>query len=140
VTRQTWRSLKRVADYTCENWHLPDNGIWELPIKAHYVSSKVLSWVVLERAVRIAKLTGMGGEKDLSRWTAIAKVIHAEVMKRGWSKERNSFVQRYNSGTLDAAVLLIPLMEFLPSQHPMVAGHVGSNRPKVNPWWASTSL
>jgi GH15 family glucan-1,4-alpha-glucosidase len=75
--------LKRVANYTSINWHLPDNAIWELLIKADYVSSKVLSWVVLERALRISRITGLGLSEDLGRWSDAARGIHIEVMKRG---------------------------------------------------------
>ncbi|MGA7126879.1 MAG: glycoside hydrolase family 15 protein [Chthoniobacterales bacterium] len=117
-----WRLLRRVANYTSANWHLPENGIWELSIQADYVASKVLSWVVLERALHIAKLTGLGVDEDLARWSDAARAIHVEVMKRGWSSKANSFVQRYDSEALDAAVLLIPLMDFLPAEHPKVAG------------------
>ena len=117
-----WRLLKQAADYTCELWRLPDSGIWELPVEAHYVASKVLSWVVLERISRIAKLTGFNEEKDLARWSAIAEEIHTDVLRRGWSKRRNAFVQRYDYEALDAAVLLIPLMEFLPAEDPRVGG------------------
>jgi alpha,alpha-trehalase len=115
-----WRLLKRVANYACETWHLPESGIWELPKEAHYVASKVLSWVILERASRIATLTGLHSDEDVVRWNAVAQDIHSEVMKRGWSTNANSFVQRYDSDVLDAAVLLIPLMEFLPAEHPRV--------------------
>jgi alpha,alpha-trehalase len=115
-----WRLLRRVANYTCESWHLPENGIWELALEAHFVTSKVLSWVILERAVRIADLTGHDRDSDLVRWSKVAEAIHSEVMTRGWSQKQNSFVQRYDSEGLDAAVLLIPLMEFLPPKHPKV--------------------
>jgi GH15 family glucan-1,4-alpha-glucosidase len=116
-----WRLLRRVANYTSANWHLPENGIWELSIRAHYVASKVLSWVVLDRALRIAELTGLGMDEELGHWSDAAGAIHVEVMKRGWSRKINSFVQRYDSEALDAAILLIPLMGFLPPEHPRVA-------------------
>ena len=86
------------------------------------MASKVLSWVVLERTVRIAKITGLNDEKDIARWTTKAKEIHADVLKRGWSGRRNAFVQHYDGEVLDAAVLLIPLMEFLPPEDPRVGG------------------
>lgn len=116
-----WRLLRRVADYAAANWRRPENGIWELSMQADYVASKVLSWAVLERALRIGKLTGLGTSEDLGRWSDAARAVHVEVMKRGWSSEANSFVQRYDHEALDAAVLLIPLMDFLPPKHPRVA-------------------
>ena len=126
-----WRLLKRVANYTCDNWHLPENGIWELSLQAHFVASKVLSWVVLERVVRIANLTGYNQDPDLVRWTTVAEGIHAEVMKRGWSKQLNAFVQCYDSEALDAAALLIPLMEFLPPEHPRVGATLAAIEQKL---------
>ncbi|HXO93994.1 MAG TPA: glycoside hydrolase family 15 protein, partial [Candidatus Acidoferrum sp.] len=114
------RLLRRVANYACESWHLPENGIWELALEAHFVASKVLSWVILERAVRIADLTGHEPDSEVVLWSKVAEAIHSEVMTRGWSQKQNSFVQRYDSEGLDAAVLLIPLMEFLPPEHPRV--------------------
>jgi GH15 family glucan-1,4-alpha-glucosidase len=126
-----WHLLKRVANYTSANWHVPENGIWELSIKADYVASKVLSWVVLERALRIAKMTGRDVNEDLGHWSHAARAIHIEVMKRGWSNRANSFVQQYDSEALDAAVLLIPLMEFLPAGHPKVAGMLGAIEQKL---------
>ncbi|MBV9298675.1 MAG: glycoside hydrolase family 15 protein, partial [Verrucomicrobia bacterium] len=87
-----------------------------------YVAGKVMSWVVLERAAQIARLTGHGEDEEIADWSTTAQAIHAEVMDKGWSQNRNSFIQHYGSEALDAALLLIPLMEFLPADHPRVAG------------------
>ena len=115
-----WQLLKRAADFTREHWQEEDSGVWELPQEAHYVASRVMSWVVLERAVEIAEKTGHADETD--DWRATAAKIHAEVMDKGWCEKKNSFRQRYGSDALDAAALLIPLMEFLPIEHPRVIG------------------
>lgn len=115
-----WQLLRRAANYTCAHWHLPESGIWELAVIAHYVAGKVMSWVVLKRAEEIAQHTGHGEKSELARWRMAAETIHAEVMEKGWSQSRNSFVQRYDLEALDAAALLIPLMEFLPADHPRV--------------------
>ena len=121
-----WQLLRRVADYVCKHWHLPDSGIWELSVEGHYVVSKVMSWVVLERAAQIARLTGRGEDSEIRRWSAVAKATHAQVMDLGWNRRQNTFVQRYDSDALDAAALLIPLMEFLPADHPRVAATVAA--------------
>ncbi len=113
-----WEMLRRAADYTLENWRLPDSGIWELPVEAHYVSGKVMSWVTLERTVRIAERTGHGGET--CRWRLAMEEIHSEVMERGWSERLRAFRQRYDEDSLDASALLIPVMGFLPADHPRV--------------------
>jgi GH15 family glucan-1,4-alpha-glucosidase len=115
-----WKLLKSAADFTCKHWPEEDSGVWELPQQAHYVASRVMSWVVLDRATYIAGKTGRARETD--HWRAVAATIHAEVMEKGWCEEKSSFRQRYGSDALDAAALLIPLMDFLPPDHPRVAG------------------
>ena len=115
-----WQLLKRVADFTSKHWQEKDSGVWELPQEAHYVASRVMSWVVLERAVYIADKTSHAQETD--HWRETAAAIHAEVMDKGWCSLKNSFRQRYGSDALDAAALLIPLMDFLPPDHPRVVG------------------
>jgi GH15 family glucan-1,4-alpha-glucosidase len=115
-----WRLLRRAADYTCAHWQEEDSGVWELPTEAHYVASRVMSWVVLQRALYLAEKFGHSEQTD--HWPETAEAIHAEVMDKGWCKEKNAFRQRYGSDALDAAALLIPLMEFLPVDHPRVAG------------------
>lgn len=114
-----WDLIKRTADFTAENWRRADNGIWELGEQRHYVSGKVMSWVALERAVRIAKATGQSGE-FIERWEKTMEEIHGEVMERGWSDKTGAFRQHYDTDALDASVLLIPVMEFLPATHPRV--------------------
>jgi GH15 family glucan-1,4-alpha-glucosidase len=64
-----WQLLRRTANYTCTHWHLPESGIWELSVEAHYVAGKVMSWVVLERAAQISRLTGFGEDEELVRAT-----------------------------------------------------------------------
>ena len=105
-----------MVDYVLANWQKPDNGIWELPHKDHYVSGKVMSWVALDRAVKLAKKTGYAAE--VGEWQATADRIHAEGMERCWSEKLHSFRQRYDHDTLNASVLLIAVMEFLPGDHP----------------------
>ena len=117
-----WRLLRRVATFAAAHWREPDSGIWELPEEADFVASRVMSWVTLERSAHIAERTGHAAEAR--RWREVAAEIHAEVMDRGWCERKNSFRQRYGSDALDAAALLIPLMEFLPPDHPRVAGTV----------------
>jgi GH15 family glucan-1,4-alpha-glucosidase len=114
-----WTLVKRLADYTAANWRQPDNGIWELGEQKHYVSSKVMSWVTLERTVRIAEELAVDGY-EVDRWRSVMDEIHSDVMERGWSERRQSFRQHYDSDALDASVLLIPTMRFLPPEHPRV--------------------
>jgi GH15 family glucan-1,4-alpha-glucosidase len=115
---ECWQTVRRAAEYTAANWQKPDSGIWELSQLKHYVSSKVMSWVALDRAMKIAERIGRQEETD--KWDAAMKAIHAEVMECGWSDALGAFRQRYDDDTLDASALLIPVMDFLPANHPRV--------------------
>lgn len=113
-----WKLVRRLADYTSKHWPDPDNGIWELPEKQHFVSSRVFSWVVLDRAMRIAQK--VKPDFDVTAWRAELEKIHSEVMERGWSERLGAFRQRYEAENLDSASLLISVFEFLPGNHPRV--------------------
>lgn len=115
---ECWQTVRSAAEYTAQNWHKPDHGIWELTQQRHYVSGKVMSWVALDRALRIAERTGRINETD--DWAAVRERIHAEVMELGWSEGLGAFRQHYESDRLDAAALLVPVMGFLPPDHPRV--------------------
>lgn len=107
-----WRLLRRVADFVATAWRRPDSGIWEIPPERHFVSSKVMCWVALDRAVRICRRLGRDG--DIAPWRRAMAEIHAQVLEKGWSEERRSFCQSYECEAVDAASLLMPLMGFLP--------------------------
>lgn len=109
-----WDLIERVARYIVKHWNEEDNGIWELPKKAHYVSSKVMSWVVLDRAIQIGQRTGHKEEAHV--WVKLRDTIHADVLKKGWSERQQTFVQHYGSEAIDASELLIPVMGFLPAK------------------------
>jgi GH15 family glucan-1,4-alpha-glucosidase len=119
-----WQLLKRCADHTAKNWQGKDAGIWELPEEAHHVTSRVMCWVALDRAIHIAGKTGHPGKTD--HWREAANAIHAEVMAKGWCEEKNSFRQQYDSDALDASALIIPLLDFLPIDHPRVVGTIAA--------------
>lgn len=120
-TAEHWDMMRRAADYTTATWQEPDSGIWETVEERHYVSSKVMSWVALDRAVKIAESIG---QEPPPRWRSAMDVIHAEVMERGWSERRQAFLQAYDGDNLDASALLIPIMGFLPVDHPRVAATI----------------
>jgi GH15 family glucan-1,4-alpha-glucosidase len=82
----------------------------------------VMCWVALDRAIHIAAKTGHPGKTD--HWREAADAIHAEVMDKGWCEEKNSFRQRYDSDALDASALIVPLLNFLPIDHPRVVGTI----------------
>jgi GH15 family glucan-1,4-alpha-glucosidase len=117
-TEDHWQMVHRAADYTADHWRLPDSGLWEHVAERHYVSSKVMSWVALERACRIAEHIGEPGR--IARWREAQVEIHADVLHQGWNEQRQAFTECYEDETLDASALLIPLMGFLPIDDPHV--------------------
>jgi GH15 family glucan-1,4-alpha-glucosidase len=108
-----WRLIERVADNVVAQWSLKDNGIWELTERRHFVSSRVMCWVALDRALRIAAHLARAPSPE---WSAARDAIFDDVIEHGWSTKLGSFRQSYEAHELDAALLLIPVMGFLPPQ------------------------
>ncbi|MDQ2653301.1 MAG: glycoside hydrolase family 15 protein [Chloroflexota bacterium] len=121
-TEDHWTMVRRAADYTMDRWQLPDSGLWELLEERQYVSSKVMSWVALDRAIRIAER--IGATARVNEWRCVRDAIHDDVLRNGWSAARQAFTECYESDSLDASALLIPLMGFLPVDHPQVTATV----------------
>jgi len=121
-------SLQRVLLRDLEQRrHDPDNGIWEIRgEQRHFTHSKVMAWVAFDRAVRTIEEFGLAG--DLDRWREIRDEIHAEVCREGFDERLGTFTQYYGSGTLDASLLLIPLVGFLPCSDPRVRGTIDAIR------------
>ncbi|MBA2345515.1 MAG: glycoside hydrolase family 15 protein [Rubrobacter sp.] len=107
-----WQNLRKILDWLSENWREPDEGIWEVRGgRQQFVSSKVLSWVALERAGRISRQRGLPAGDG--RWRRERDAIYEEVMEKGWNPEKQSFVQHYGSDALDASLLMMPLVKFV---------------------------
>src|SRR6476646_8543300 len=110
-----------VLDYLATAWRQPDEGIWEVRGGAqHFVHSKVMAWVAFDRAAN--EREGQAFHESGRRWREIADEIHAEVCERGFDRDLNSFVQAYGSKRLDAGLLVIPLVGFLPASDPRIRG------------------
>jgi GH15 family glucan-1,4-alpha-glucosidase len=119
ISDDFWSLLCDLVDWTAEHWRDPDCGIWEVRREPrHYVHSKVMCWVALDRAVRMAEELDRPG--DVARWRAERDAIRAAVLRDGWSDRRCAFVQCFGSDELDAANLLIPVVGFLPADDPRV--------------------
>ena len=104
-------------------WDQPDNGLWEMRgRRRHFTHSKVMAWVAADRMVHAVRGSGLPGPAD--RWAALATTIHSEVMTRGFNTGMNSFVQSYDSTDLDASLLLIPRVGFLPPDDSRVIGTI----------------
>ncbi len=106
-------------------WREPDEGIWEVRGgPRHFTHSKVMAWVAFDRAVRSIEEFGLDG--PLERWQEIRSEIHDEVCERGFDPKQNAFVQSFGDTTLDASLLLVPVVGFLPPDDPRVAGTVAA--------------
>jgi GH15 family glucan-1,4-alpha-glucosidase len=117
----TWEVECKVLEHLEEIWSSPDSGIWERRGgDQHYVLSKVMTWVAFDRAVKSAEKFGLEGPVD--RWKRLRDIIHRDVCEKGFDREQNSFVQFYGSKLLDASILLLPGVGFLPGDDPRVLG------------------
>jgi GH15 family glucan-1,4-alpha-glucosidase len=130
--RHAW-SVQRGLLYFLEgHWQEPDAGIWEVRGDGHeFVHSKVMAWVAADRAVRAVKEGGLNGPVD--KWAALRDEIHEQVCQRGYSEKRGSFVQSYGSKELDAALLLLPQVGFLPPEDPRIVGTVEAIQQELCP-------
>ena len=110
-----------ILEYLTEAWRQPDEGIWEVRGgRQHFVHSKVMAWVAFDRAAHDVGVKAF--HEPGERWRAIADEIHAEVCERGFDRDLDSFVQAYGVNRLDASLLLIPLVGFLPADDPRIKG------------------
>jgi GH15 family glucan-1,4-alpha-glucosidase len=111
-------------------WTEPDESIWEVrSARRHFTYSKVMAWVAFDRTIKSVERYGFDGPVD--RWRSIRATIHDEVCRRGFDPEQNSFVQSYDSKELDASLLLLPVVGFLPPEDPRVKGTVAAIESKL---------
>jgi GH15 family glucan-1,4-alpha-glucosidase len=123
VERQFWPRWETIVEHVETIWRQPDDGIWESRgPRRHYTYSKVMAWVVFDRAVRLAEQYEL--EAPLERWKKTRDEIHQEVCEQGYDRERRTFTQYYGSKELDASVLNIPLVGFLPATDERVTGTI----------------
>jgi GH15 family glucan-1,4-alpha-glucosidase len=123
IERRLWPRWRAVIEHVETIWREPDDGIWEARgPQRHYTYSKVMAWVVFDRAVRLAEQYEL--EAPLDRWKQVRDEIHREVCERGYDSERRTFTQYYGSTELDASVLNIPLVGFLPGTDERVTGTI----------------
>jgi len=122
-TEDAWALQRALLDHLEGIWRRPDAGLWEVRgDDQHFVHSKVMAWAGFNSAVLAVERHGLDGPVD--RWREISAEIHADVLARGYDAERNTFTQFYGSEGLDAALLLIPRVGFLPWDDPRVVGTV----------------
>ncbi|AJP04987.1 glucoamylase [Streptomyces cyaneogriseus subsp. noncyanogenus] len=123
ASETAWNMQRHLLDFLEGNWREPDLSLWEVRGEPrHFVHSKVMAWAGVDRAVRSVRHHGRWGPVD--RWEALRDRIHEEVCARGFDAERNTFTQFYGSKGVDAALLLLPRVGFLPWHDPRVRGTV----------------
>jgi GH15 family glucan-1,4-alpha-glucosidase len=120
-----WLLQTALMDFLESGWKQPDEGIWEVRgPRRDFTHSKVMAWVAVDRSVK--EIRHGFGEGPLDRWLALRDEIHRDVCQRGFDVERNAFVQYYGSKSLDASLLMIPLVGFLPAKDPRVVSTVAA--------------
>jgi GH15 family glucan-1,4-alpha-glucosidase len=117
IHHAAWMDLTRIVEWVCENWDQADEGIWEVRSgRQNFTYSRLMSWVAIERAIRIATQRGLPSQ--LGRWRASRDAIYHQIMARGWNEEKQAFVQHYDTDVLDAGLLVMPLVKFIAPTDP----------------------
>ena len=120
-----WVKIRNRVEWICENWQRPDAGIWEMRNRQeHFVYSKVMNWVALDRGLRLADKRALPA--DRAKWIRERDRIYEEVMTRGWSAKRNAFTQFYGSEDLDASLLIMPLVFFMAPTDPRMLSTISA--------------
>jgi hypothetical protein len=118
-----WELQRALMEFLETGWREPDDGIWEVRgPRRHFTHSKVMAWVAIDRAIKTVEEHDMPG--PVQRWKEIRKEIHDEVCDKGFNADRGCFTQYYGSDDLDASLLMIPLVGFLPANDPRVRGTI----------------
>ena len=118
-----WEMMRTLVDHVCTHWHELDNGIWEVRGgPRHFVYSKVMCWVALDRGIRAAQELNL--EADLARWTQVRDQIRTDVLSHGYNTSIGAFTQSYEGTALDASNLLLPLVGFIPPDDPRMRSTV----------------
>ncbi|AWM09308.1 glycoside hydrolase family 15 protein [Bradyrhizobium symbiodeficiens] len=125
LDEETWALECAVLQHLAEVWDRPDHGIWERRGEPkHYVFSKVMTWVAFDRGIKSAETFGF--KAPLLHWRALREAIHRDVCNKGFDAEENAFVESYGSKMLDASVLLLPAVGFLPPDDPRIRGTIAA--------------
>ncbi len=120
-----WNLQRALVEYVVSAWQEPDEGLWEVRgPRQHFTHSKVMAWVALDRAIKSAERCGL--DAPLENWRRVRQTIHDRVCRDGFDAKRNTFVQAFGSPLLDASLLIIPAVGFLPPDDPRVQGTVAA--------------
>jgi len=117
ISYDLWSNLRRLLGFVCRHWREKDQGIWEVRNqRQHFVYSKVMCWVALDRGLRLAQKRSLPA--DWALWSSNRDAIYEEVMKKGWDARHQSFTQHYGTQATDASTLLLPLVKFISPRDP----------------------
>jgi GH15 family glucan-1,4-alpha-glucosidase len=123
ISYDRWIRIRHRLNWLCENWQQPDEGIWEVRGgRRHFVFSKLMCWVAMDRGIRLADKRSFPADRD--RWERVRDQIYEEIMSKGWSQKRKAFVQHYDSESLDASVLIMPLLFFMAPNDPRMVSTI----------------
>jgi GH15 family glucan-1,4-alpha-glucosidase len=123
ITAELWKDVRRLVNWVCDNWQQEDRGIWEIRGEPRaLVHSKMMCWVAVDRGLRLSIKRSL--PCDQNRWLTCRDQIYEEILAKGWSRERQAFVQSYGSKMLDASVLMMPLVFFMAPNDPMMRSTV----------------
>lgn len=117
ISYDLWVHLRRLVNWVCNHWHEADEGVWEIRSgRRHFVYSKLMCWVAIDRGLRLADKRSFPAERD--RWIKVRDAIYEDIMAKGWNSSKQAFVQHYGSDILDASTLIVPLVFFLSPTDP----------------------
>jgi GH15 family glucan-1,4-alpha-glucosidase len=117
ISYDLWHELRRIVNWVCDNWQRKDEGVWEVRgDRQHFVYSKLMTWVAVDRALRLADKRSFPADRE--RWSLTRDQIYEQIMINGWSPKRETFVQYFGSDALDAANLMMPLVFFVSPTEP----------------------
>jgi GH15 family glucan-1,4-alpha-glucosidase len=120
-----WALQKQLIRFLESSWVQPDEGIWEVRgRRRHFTHSKMMAWVAFDRAIRLAEASGRTKEENVERWRKIRDEIHQQVCDRGYNPKKKAFTQSYGSDALDASLLMMPRVGFLPASDERVRGTI----------------
>jgi len=124
---ESWELQREIVEFVCEHWNDPDEGIWEVRSgRRHFVHSKVMAWVAVDRGISMIENFGRTGPAD--HWKAVRSEIREEIFERGFDRKLGYFTRAYDDGSLDASLLIMPLVGFIEATDPRMVGTIDAIR------------